>query len=167
MMDEKRLEDYLQTLDRDARQGGYQLNPDREFLRDLGEGLLTNVDRYGYPACPCRLAEGVMEKDLDIICPCDYRDEDLEEYGTCYCALYVKEAIAKGEEEPQAIPDRRKDALNKKESRIKKGAVLPSSTYPVWRCSVCGYLCARNHPPEKCPICKAQKERFEPFSLMG
>jgi len=34
---------------------------------------------------------------------------------------------------------------------------------PVWRCKVCGYLCAREGPPEICPICKAKKERFERF----
>jgi ferredoxin-thioredoxin reductase catalytic chain len=34
---------------------------------------------------------------------------------------------------------------------------------PVWRCKVCGYLCARDEPPEICPICKAGKERFERF----
>jgi rubrerythrin len=35
--------------------------------------------------------------------------------------------------------------------------------YPVWRCRVCGYLCARDEPPAVCPVCKAQKERFERF----
>ena len=35
--------------------------------------------------------------------------------------------------------------------------------YPIWRCRVCGYLCARKEPPEVCPICKAEKERFEHF----
>jgi len=34
---------------------------------------------------------------------------------------------------------------------------------PVWCCKVCGYLCARDEPPELCPICKAKKERFERF----
>ncbi|MGQ9535427.1 MAG: rubredoxin-like domain-containing protein, partial [bacterium] len=28
---------------------------------------------------------------------------------------------------------------------------------------VCGYLCARNSPPEICPICKAKSDRFEKF----
>jgi rubrerythrin len=28
---------------------------------------------------------------------------------------------------------------------------------------VCGYLCARDEPPETCPVCKAKKERFERF----
>jgi rubrerythrin len=37
--------------------------------------------------------------------------------------------------------------------------------YPVWRCKVCGYLCARGTPPETCPICKASRDRFEPFEF--
>jgi rubrerythrin len=36
-------------------------------------------------------------------------------------------------------------------------------TLPVWRCKVCGYLCAREQPPEVCPICKVKKDRFERF----
>jgi rubrerythrin len=35
--------------------------------------------------------------------------------------------------------------------------------YPVWRCKVCGYLCAREQPPDVCPICKAGKDSFERF----
>jgi ferredoxin-thioredoxin reductase catalytic chain len=34
---------------------------------------------------------------------------------------------------------------------------------PVWRCKVCGYLCARGDPPDICPICKAKQDRFEKF----
>jgi ferredoxin-thioredoxin reductase catalytic subunit len=30
------------------------------------------------------MGEGDREKDLDIICPCDYRDADLEEFDQCY-----------------------------------------------------------------------------------
>jgi len=32
--------------------------------------------------------------------------------------------------------------------------------YPVWRCKVCGYLCARDAPAGACPICKA-RDRWE------
>jgi rubredoxin len=42
-------------------------------------------------------------------------------------------------------------------------ANLSNLPLPVWRCKVCGYLCARDGPPEICPICKAKKERFERF----
>jgi ferredoxin-thioredoxin reductase catalytic chain len=63
---------------------GYFLNPDLDFTKSLVKGLLVNQGRYGYWACPCRLAEGVKQADLDIICPCDYRDADLGQYGTCF-----------------------------------------------------------------------------------
>ena len=94
-------------LDREAESSGYHLNPDREFTRELVEGLLVNELRYGYWACPCRLASGNKEKDLDIVCPCDYRDPDLLDWGTCYCCLYVSEEIVREEQEPQPIPERR------------------------------------------------------------
>ncbi len=35
----------------------------------------------------------------------------------------------------------------------------------VWRCRVCGYLCAREAPPETCPICKVSRDRFEQFEF--
>ncbi len=71
-------------LEKDALAGGYNLNPDREFTSALVEGLLVNQERYGYQVCPCRRALGDRQQDLDIICPCDYRDADLEEFGSCY-----------------------------------------------------------------------------------
>ena len=84
MITEERVQEHRQKLDSDAEAGGYNLNPDREFTADLARGLLTNQDRYGYPACPCRKASGDRQQDLDIICPCDYRDADVSEFGTCY-----------------------------------------------------------------------------------
>ena len=30
------------------------------------------------------LQTALKEEDLDIICPCDYRDPDLTDFGTCY-----------------------------------------------------------------------------------
>ncbi len=90
-----------------AKSTGYNLNPDREFTRGLMEGLLVNRQRYGYQSCPCRLASGDKAQDRDIICPCDYRDADLAEWGACYCALYVSDEVLRGERELQYIPDRR------------------------------------------------------------
>lgn len=73
-----------EQLKREAESGGYHLNPDVEFTKELVRGLLTNEKRYGYRACPCRLASGNKNDDLDIICPCDYRDPDLTDFNTCY-----------------------------------------------------------------------------------
>jgi ferredoxin-thioredoxin reductase catalytic chain len=71
-------------LKKEAEGSGYFLNPDEEFTKSLVRGLISNQGRYGYRACPCRLADGEKNADLDIICPCDYRDADLSQYDTCY-----------------------------------------------------------------------------------
>ena len=73
-----------EKLKKEAEAGGYHLNPDAEMTRSLVKGLLTNEKRYGYQACPCRLAAGRKEEDLDIVCPCDYRDADVVEFDACY-----------------------------------------------------------------------------------
>jgi ferredoxin-thioredoxin reductase catalytic subunit/rubredoxin len=157
--------DLYERLKREAQAAGYFLNPDVEFTLDLVEGLLTNQQRYGYCSCPCRLAVGVRENDLDIICPCDYRDPDLDEYGACYCALYVSEEIALGKKQPQPVPERRGTKPKPLAEEHKEELVgFTWSGMPVWRCKVCGYLCARPQPPLKCPICKADQDRFERFA---
>ncbi len=151
-------------LDQDAEEGGYHLNPDVSFTRSLVRGLLVNEQRYGYMACPCRIAAGKKEEDLDIICPCDYRDPDLNDFGACYCALYVTGDVLAEKTAVSPIPERRPPRSERKEARRKQATgVLMQVAYPVWRCRVCGYLCAMNNPPLVCPICKAKQDRFERF----
>jgi ferredoxin-thioredoxin reductase catalytic subunit len=53
------------------------------------------------------LASGVREQDKDIICPCDYREQDVAEYGSCYCSLYVTKEWNEGTTPHAAIPERR------------------------------------------------------------
>jgi ferredoxin-thioredoxin reductase catalytic subunit len=156
------IDKLYQKLNREAEASGYHLNPDVDFTKDLARGILINQKRYGYWACPCRLASGIKAEDLDIICPCDYRDPDLTDYGACYCALYVSDVVLKGEKAVGSIPERRPSVEERLKEKQKPKAVseLP---LPVWRCKVCGYLCARESPPEVCPICKAKKDRFEKF----
>jgi ferredoxin-thioredoxin reductase catalytic subunit len=167
---QEEVEVLYERLDREAEAGGYHLNPDVEFTKDLVTGLLVNEKRYGYGACPCRLASGDMEKDLDIICPCDYRDLDLLDWGTCYCALYVSEEVLEGERDLQPIPERRLPEGERPQEESPSASPGPGGavdehgeTMPVWRCRVCGYLCARERPPGRCPICKATQERFDRF----
>ena len=159
----EKIDELYKKLDKEAEASGYHLNPEEEFTKDLVEGLLVNEGRYGYWSCPCRLASGKKDEDLDIICPCDYRDADLNEYGMCYCALYVSKKVLNGKQEIKPIPERRlqKNKMTKKKVKTKDN--IFSLSKPVWRCRVCGYLCGREEPPEVCPICKAKKERFERF----
>jgi ferredoxin-thioredoxin reductase catalytic chain len=160
---EMELRNAYRQLRAEARATGYHLHPDPLFAEDLIRGLLVNEKRYGYGACPCRLSTGDEERDRDIHCPCDYRDADLDEFGQCYCGLYVSEDLSCHPEKCSGcIPERR-------DSRVSSGssnggpARIPGLSHPVWRCPVCGYLCARDEAPPVCPICKAKKERFERF----
>ncbi len=165
---QKKVDNLYDRLRNEAETIGYHLNPDTEFAKELVEGLLINDERFGYPSCPCRLASGDINKDLDIVCPCDYRDADILDFGACYCSLYVSEDVVDGKKEVSSIPERRtsKEKIEEAvaEPKIKsKKAEATSLAYPVWRCKVCGYLCARDDPPEICPVCKAKQNRFERF----
>jgi ferredoxin-thioredoxin reductase catalytic subunit len=163
---QREIDELYQRLYQEAEDGGYHLNPDMEFTKELLKGLLVNEKRYGYWACPCRLASGKKHEDLDIICPCDYRDADVDEHSACYCALYVSQRVLDRKQEVGSIPERRppreeRAQMKAEEKQPTQGFASPSK--PIWRCKVCGYLCARDGPPEVCPVCKAKKDRFERF----
>ena len=98
---------FYEKLNREAESGGYHLNPDESWTLGLIEGILTNEDRYGYGSCPCRLATGFKERDEDILCPCRYKDDDIREFGSCYCALYVSREWNAGTIPRMPVPERR------------------------------------------------------------
>ena len=172
------LENVRKRAESDAKSYGYYLNPDPEFLQDLLEGLVKNEERYGYPSCPCRLASGKFKFDRDILCPCDYRDPDVEEFGYCYCALYVRKDVYEGKTPIQPIPERRS-----MEKQVRAYAVPPEPSgekpqkiagkppgssgieMKLWYCRQCGYVCFREDPPYVCPICKAKREMFAEITV--
>ena len=102
-MDVQQLYDMLRKAQEPK---GYYFAGDRKWVDDLLAALLTNKKRYGYMVCPCRLASGDKEKDRDIICPCVYRTEDVAEYGSCYCNLYVSTDWNEGKIPHQYVPER-------------------------------------------------------------
>lgn len=159
-------EKLYQELKKLADEDGYILQPDPEILEGLLSGLIENEKRYGYRSCPCRLASGILVDDMDIICPCDYRDPDLEDYGCCYCTLYVNEDWISGVKTHGPIPERRPaQRILRKQERVDMTIEQSDKEIYVWRCTVCGYLAARPEPPDQCPICRAKQERFERFSI--
>ena len=103
-MDTKQL---YEMLKKTQEPKGYYFNTDKERIFDLLKALLVNKDRYGYMACPCRLASGDKENDKDTICPCVYREPDVEEYGSCYCNLYVSTEWNDKKIPRQYVPERR------------------------------------------------------------
>ena len=163
----------------DAKTFGYYLTPDPELLQGFLEGLKVNEERYGYPSCPCRLASGKLEYDRDIICPCDYRDPDVAEFGACYCRLYVTKEVYGSKAELPTVPERRPlekqsrvyiaAASTEVEAMAEEKTATPAkekvkevlgSEPKLWYCKQCGYVVFRDDPPYICPICKAKKEMF-------
>ncbi len=102
-----KVEQLYEQLKKIQESKGYFFNRDKDLVFDLLDSLLQNKERYGYMNCPCRLSSGDREHDRDIICPCVYREPDVEEYGSCYCALYVSRKWNEGEIEHQYVPERR------------------------------------------------------------
>ncbi len=172
------LEFVRKRAEADAKTYGYYLTPQPDLLQMFLEGLKTNEERYGYPSCPCRLATGNLELDRDIICPCDYRDPDVAEYGACYCRLYVNKAVFESQNLPE-VPERRPiekqqraygTPMAKQPTEVTQEKATPptqpQAPKPVeikkklWYCKQCGYVVFREDPPYVCPICKAKREMF-------
>jgi ferredoxin-thioredoxin reductase catalytic chain len=161
----------------DAKTYGYYLTPQPELLQMFLEGLKVNEERYGYPVCPCRLGTGNLDLDRDIICPCDYRDPDVAQYGACYCRLYVTKAVFESQNLPE-VPERRpaekiaraygtpmppQPAAAASTNQQPTPAAQPQKTQvkkKLWYCKQCGYVVYREDPPYVCPICKAKRELF-------
>jgi ferredoxin-thioredoxin reductase catalytic subunit/rubredoxin len=171
------LEEVRRRAEADAKTYGYYLTPQPDLLQGFLEGLKTNEDRYGYPLCPCRLTSGSFEYDRDIICPCDYRDPDVAQYGSCYCRLYVNKQVYESQNLPE-VPERRPPekmaraygtqaapATQSTEGGQEKPTIATVKAQTtvkkkLWYCKQCGYVVFREDPPYVCPICKAKRELF-------
>ena len=103
----KEVEKLYEMLKKVQEPKGYFFSNDRNRVFELLDALLVNKKRYGYMSCPCRLASGDRKKDQDILCPCVYREADVEEYGSCYCNLYVSKEWNEGKAPHKYVPERR------------------------------------------------------------
>jgi len=101
------VEELYENLKKIQEAKGYFFNKDKAVVFDLLKGLIENKERYGYMVCPCRLSAGEREKDKDIICPCEYREPDVKEYGSCYCNLYVSKEWNEEKIPHEYVPERR------------------------------------------------------------
>ncbi|AKL97772.1 rubredoxin-like domain-containing protein [Endomicrobium proavitum] len=146
-----------EIIRKNAQEKSYFLNYDQERVNALIDGLFTNLNRYGYTSCPCRLSCGKYRKDEDIICPCIYMESDVAKYGACFCGLYISKQIFETKIPyppiPESRPRNRNYALLDKDGN--KASVI------VWKCKVCGYEYVGDNPPDKCPKCGSAKTLFE------
>ncbi|HAW85777.1 MAG: ferredoxin:thioredoxin reductase [Spirochaetes bacterium GWD1_61_31] len=106
-MAEKTLEQTIRFAAMVAAKQGWVVNPEQDFIETVLAGLVTNYNRHGYYLCPCRDSEGSRQLDATVICPCGYARPDIEEFGHCFCALFLSSAFAASGRSPAGIPDRR------------------------------------------------------------
>ena len=86
-------EAYAQAIKAFAAGGEFRVNPDRERVDLLLEGMFNNERNHGLKYCPCRMIEKDFERDLALICPCNFLNHDTYKDnadGECWCGLFIK-----------------------------------------------------------------------------
>jgi len=74
-----------------AAPNDFMLNPDSEHVATVLEGVLTSQQACGLRLCPCRLRDNSRERDLELLCPCNFRRHDSwREEGRCWCGLFLR-----------------------------------------------------------------------------
>ncbi|MHC1625434.1 MAG: ferredoxin-thioredoxin reductase catalytic domain-containing protein, partial [Methermicoccaceae archaeon] len=63
-------------------------NPDLETTIVVVQGLAARKEQFKRPYCPCRLMNPDSD-NRDIICPCDYMEQEIAEDGECHCKLFM------------------------------------------------------------------------------
>ncbi len=80
-----------------ADKKNYDVNPNIMVNTNLKIWLTEMEGIYNKRLCPCFDPSGEKEKDKTLTCPCTYIDDEIEEYGTCHCALFGKKDLSKAE----------------------------------------------------------------------
>lgn len=77
--------------ERYTEKNDFILNPNTEIVDSVIEGVLENEKKHGLKLCPCRLRDGSRERDLELLCPCNFKiQETWTNKGECWCSLFVK-----------------------------------------------------------------------------
>tara|TARA_Y100000310_G_scaffold50135_1_gene46236 strand:- start:2140 stop:2406 length:267 start_codon:yes stop_codon:yes gene_type:complete len=81
----------IQTWENLTEKNDFKLNPDQKHVETVAEGVLKNEERFKLKLCPCRLRDNTRERDLELICPCNFKvQETWKTKDMCWCGLFVK-----------------------------------------------------------------------------
>ncbi len=84
-------QELVKTFDDFCRNNEFELNPDKAQVDAVIDGVLENERKFGLKYCPCRVMTGDLKKDLELLCPCNFRLQDkYREQGECWCGLFTK-----------------------------------------------------------------------------
>ena len=84
-------EELIESWDKFTEKNDFVLNPDNAHVDMIAEGVLKNEGKFGLKLCPCRLRDNSRERDLELICPCNFKThETWNSKGMCWCGLFLK-----------------------------------------------------------------------------
>lgn len=86
-------EEFHRAIHTFAEQNEFEINPDKEKVEMLLDGLFANELNHGFKYCPCRLASGDFAEDLKLVCPCNFLIHETyknKKDGECWCGLFVR-----------------------------------------------------------------------------
>ncbi len=86
-------EAFTRAIETFTENNDFQVNPDKEKVDMLLEGIFNNEKNHGLKYCPCRLITKEKEEDFKLICPCNFLIHETykdKEDGECWCGLFVR-----------------------------------------------------------------------------
>jgi ferredoxin-thioredoxin reductase catalytic chain len=84
-------EDLIKLWKDFTEKNDFNLNPDKEHVDMVAKGVLENEKKHGFKLCPCRLRDGSRQRDLELICPCNFKIQDVwKTKNMCWCGLFIK-----------------------------------------------------------------------------
>ena len=84
---------FLQAIENFAEKNEFQVNPDKEKVQMLIDGVFNNEQNQGLKYCPCRLTTKDFVEDLRLVCPCNFLIHETykdKKDGECWCGLFVR-----------------------------------------------------------------------------
>jgi len=85
--------EFRNAIDRFVVGNEFQVNPDKNKVKTLLEGIFNNENNHGMKYCPCRLIAKNFEEDLKLVCPCNFRIHETyqnKKEGECWCGLFIR-----------------------------------------------------------------------------
>ena len=82
-------------MEKYCEQKGYAINPSWMMATNLKSNLCEMEATFGKRYCPCFEPSGDKELDKKMMCPCEFVEEEIKEYGTCHCALFGPADLSK------------------------------------------------------------------------
>lgn len=85
--------EFLTAIEKFAEKNEFRVNPDKEKVNLLLEGIFNNKHNHGLKYCPCRLTTKDFKEDLKLVCPCNFLIHETyknKKDGECWCGLFVR-----------------------------------------------------------------------------